>query len=483
MGRDAGLEPRGADPQPSNGRARAPPPGVLRVARPRRRGASEPHGHRALPGLCLPGIVRERCRPLQDLPDDNGGARLDDPRRIGAPQRAAHRGHAQHLRGQGFRRKLRLRRPVLRPEPFSRGPRRLQRLRPAPLADPDLRPRSGLRRAERGRHVLAAPRDAAGPGDVGGPRPGESADDGPLRPRSADEHGDDRPQPDGRRLHPRRRHLRLAVLPSDPGTPDAEQPRRLPRHAHRHQFAETGSLPALPRAGDARVHGDDRHAVVRPLRDVRHPHQLVLPHQPEVDRPEHAAGDEALPKRQIDAAVGRDVRAECRRLPRRGGGPTDAARRPARPGTAPPDDDRTDPLREHERRLRAVQHRRHRSRPGTRRLLRRRGGQPERNDDAVPRRQGLQSSRHERHRRREVGADHPHQPAGAQGGDPTGSADDPRPRQGPACHGCGRPPHATSAAAVCSAIVDGGDARQRHRADSHASRGSAESAPGPGTFQ
>ena len=228
MGGDAGLEPRRADPQPSDGGTRAPPPGVLRVARPRRRGASEPHGDRALPGLCLPGIVRERCRPLQDLPDDDGGARLDDPRRVGAPQRTAHRRHAQHLRLQGLRRELRLRRPVLRPESFSGEPRRLQRLRPPPLADPDLRPRSSLRRAERGRHVLAAARDAAGPGDVGGPRPGEPADDGPLRPRPADEHGDDRPQPNRRRLHARRRHLRLALLPSHPVAPDAEQHRRLP---------------------------------------------------------------------------------------------------------------------------------------------------------------------------------------------------------------------------------------------------------------
>ena len=231
------------------------------------------------------------------------------------------------------------------------GPGQLQRIRPPALADPHLRPRPGLRRAERRGDVLATAGDATCPGDVCGPWTQQPPDIGPLRPDAADKHGHDWAQPDRRRIHPRQRHVWLALLSPRAGSPDAEQFRGVCQHRYRQQLANPRSLHAPPGTRHAGMRRDHRDAIVCAVCNVRCPVKLVFADQSEIDRPEHAAGDEALPQRQIDAAVGGPVCPKRQCLPRWRGRPVDATRRSARPRTAAANHDRPDSLREHQRRV------------------------------------------------------------------------------------------------------------------------------------
>ena len=311
-----------------------------------------------------------------------GRARLGDPRRIGAPQRAARRRHPRDGHGPGPRSPSTA---AAEPAP-STG--RIRAPRPAgpstttsaaagrSASSPSIRsPRSrtSKTRTRMRRETQIALALAAAE------RPPELAGAAALRPPAGDRPRHGGPQQDGRRLLARQRHLRLAVLPAGAVAPHrgttsstfAETLVRLQLHHPR-------PLRAADRAGDAGVHRDRGDAVVRALRDVRRADRTGfrsrIPSVTDQSLRQTLELSRSVKAMQQSAAM----LPRCAGLPRRRGGPAAAAGRQL---------DRELPLQtmlaqipyeNTSGRLRAFQHRRHRPRPRADRLVRRAGDRPAR---------------------------------------------------------------------------------------------------------
>ena len=238
------------------------------------------------------------------------------------------------------------------------------------MADPGVRPRSSEQRAERGRLLRPPPRVADRDGDGLGQRPAQRPSDAAVHAAAGARRGHRRPQQNRRRLRPWPRHLRLAVLSPRADAAHAGHTRHPRRDGLRRPVERRRSCPATDRAGPAGMRCDHCDARVRALDHTRRPHELVLAHASQADRPGHLADAHALSRRGVDADDGAGLRPLPRPARLRLPAAAAATRRSAGAAAADADAAGADPPREHFRRIRTLQRGHHRPRPRTPRLVR-----------------------------------------------------------------------------------------------------------------